>query len=118
MMMPNDLTRVFLNLFTNAFYALEDKRKKLGSDYNPVLEITSEIQSTQLFFRIKDNGVGIPQDAIKKIFEPFYTTKPTGEGTGLGLSICFDTMKAHKGDLQVESVAGESTTFILSLPVS
>jgi signal transduction histidine kinase len=118
MMMPNDLTRVFLNLFTNAFYALEDKRKKLGPDYNPVLEITSETQSSQLFFRIKDNGVGIPQDAIKKIFEPFYTTKPTGEGTGLGLSICFDTMKAHKGDLQVESVAGESTTFILSLPVS
>ena len=118
MMMPNDLARVFLNLFTNAFYALEDKRKNSGSDYKPILEISSEVKGAQLYFRIKDNGAGIPQEAIKKIFEPFFTTKPTGEGTGLGLSICFDTMKAHKGELKVESVPGESTTFILNLPVS
>lgn len=112
-----DISRVLLNLFNNAMYAV-NKRKQLGQPgYEPSVSVTTYASNGSVFVEVKDNGTGIPEDVKNKIFEPFFTTKPTGEGTGLGLSLSYDIItQSHNGKLSVESVQGEYTTFIIQIP--
>ena len=114
---PQDVSRVFLNLLTNACQATFE-RAIADSRYEPCIRLASKRNDGQVEFRIRDNGPGIPQEMIKKIFEPFVTTKPTGEGTGLGLSLCQDIMAQHGGAMGVESEPGEFTEFWITLPAS
>ena len=112
---PQDLSRVFLNLITNACQATFERAQ--GDDqYRPCIRLASKRQDDQVEFRIRDNGPGIPQDMIKKIFEPFVTTKPTGEGTGLGLSLSQDIVSQHGGLMGVESESGVFTEFWITIP--
>ena len=113
---PQEIGRVLLNLYNNAFYAVKEKQKTASVDYKPTVTISTKQTDKQIEIRVRDSGMGIP-DAIKdKIFQPFFTTKPTGEGTGLGLSLSYDIVtKGHGGTLEVESVEGKGTEFILSL---
>ena len=121
---PQDIGRVILNLITNAFYAVTEKKKQMGDGYEPTVSvITKRIvplpggpQGVEV--RVTDNGNGIPQKVIDKIFQPFFTTKPTGQGTGLGLSLSYDIVKAHGGDLKVETKEGEGSEFMISLPAN
>lgn len=122
---PQDIGRVLLNLISNAFYAVNERSKKGAADYEPKVTITTQLTvksqhptaKDQLLIAIQDNGTGIP-DAIKdKIFQPFFTTKPTGQGTGLGLSLSYDIVKGHGGTFVVESKEGEGTTFRILLPI-
>jgi signal transduction histidine kinase/streptogramin lyase len=111
-----DIGRVFLNLFNNAFYAVH-QRKLLDDNHTPSVLVTSQKVDNQLIIKVKDNGGGIPEHNIKKIFQPFFTTKPTGEGTGLGLSLSYDIVtKGHGGSLEVVSKEGFGSEFILKLP--
>lgn len=117
---PQDMGRVILNLITNAFYAVNDKKKntKHDSNYSPTVSISTKKLNNTIEISVKDNGNGIPQNVVAKIFEPFFTTKPTGEGTGLGLSMSYDIVtKGHGGDLTVETKQNEGTTFIINLPI-
>jgi two-component system, NtrC family, sensor kinase len=114
---PQDISRVLLNLFNNAFYALSDKQKSINNHYQPLLKVKTELQGNEVQLRIADNGKGIPASVKDKIFEPFFTTKPTGQGTGLGLSLSFDIIKAHGGRISFDSREGEGTTFLVALPV-
>jgi signal transduction histidine kinase len=109
--------RVILNLITNAFYA-SNERKKASKDqgFKPIVSISTKKTGDHLEIKVTDNGKGIPKEVVDKIFQPFFTTKPTGEGTGLGLSLSYDIVKAHGGEIRVESEQGEGTTFIISLP--
>ena len=113
-----DISRVLLNLFNNAFYAVNQKQKTAGVDYKPEVTVSTYIEKNNLVINVKDNGNGIP-DAIKdKIMQPFFTTKPTGEGPGLGLSLSYDiVVKGHGGNIQVNSIEGEGSEFIIQLPV-
>ena len=113
-----DIGRVLLNLFNNAFYAVNQKLKTADPDYKPEVTISTSAENGQVIVKVKDNGIGIP-DAIKeKIMQPFFTTKPTGEGTGLGLSLTYDmVVKGHGGKIEVDSKEGEYTIFTISLPV-
>ncbi len=111
-----DVGRVLLNLFTNAFYAVTDKRKTAGPGYQPTVSIETKKLNDNVEIKIEDNGSGIPQNIIDKIFQPFFTTKPTGQGTGLGLSISYDIIKAHGGELKVETMESEGTRFTIQLP--
>ena len=113
---PQDLSRVFLNLITNACQATFERAMD-EDQYQPRIRLSSKRQDNQIEFRIRDNGPGIPRDMIKKIFEPFVTTKPTGEGTGLGLSLSQDIVSQHGGLMGVESEAGVFTEFWLTIPV-
>jgi signal transduction histidine kinase/ligand-binding sensor domain-containing protein len=119
-----DIGRVLLNLINNAFYAANEKRKTAGNEYKPIITVeTKKITSlsgemAKLEIRVSDNGNGIPQNIINKIFQPFFTTKPAGEGTGLGLSLSYDIIKAHGGEIKVETKEKEGSTFILLLPYS
>jgi len=119
---PQDIGRVVLNLLTNAFYAVNEKKKQAGKDYEPTVTVkTSQTPPSGgrgVLISVSDNGQGIPQNIVDKIFQPFFTTKPTGQGTGLGLSLSYDIVKAHDGELKVETKEGEGTTFIISLPVN
>ena len=114
---PQDLSRVVLNIVNNSCYALDEKTKKGIPGYSPeVLVVTRKIKD-KIEIRIKDNGTGIPQHVIDKIFNPFFTTKPTGRGTGLGLSMSYDIVtKMHKGKLEVNSKEGEFTEFVITIP--
>ncbi|MBK6966098.1 MAG: nuclear transport factor 2 family protein [Bacteroidales bacterium] len=131
---PQDIGRVILNLINNAFYAVDEKKKlpppapKGGIEspqdhFEPTVTVTTEAVTPPpggprgVKISVKDNGNGIPQKVLDKIFQPFFTTKPTGQGTGLGLSLAYDIVKAHGGELKVSSVENEGTTFHLSLPV-
>jgi len=119
---PQDIGRVLLNLVNNAFYIVHEKKKDTGDGYKPVVSISTKKigdkpDSYRVEIRIKDNGKGIPQEIIDKIFQPFFTTKPTGQGTGLGLSLSYDIVKAHGGEINVESKEGEGSEFIIHLPV-
>ena len=113
-----DIGRVLLNLFNNAFYAVNQKKKTAGGDYKPLVSAETLIEKNKVVIKIKDNGTGIP-DAIKeKIMQPFFTTKPTGEGTGLGLSLAYDmVVKGHGGEIEVNSKEGHYTEFIIKLPL-
>ncbi len=116
---PQDVSRVLLNIFNNAFYAVDEKKKTAAKDYNRVVGITTKLENNKIMIIIRDNGNGIPPEIKDKIFNPFFTTKPTGQGTGLGLSISYDIIaKGHAGELRVESKAGEYTEFIIGLPVN
>jgi two-component system NtrC family sensor kinase len=112
-----DIGRVLLNLFNNAFYAINQKKKTSGVNYKPEVTVSTSIEKNNLVIKVKDNGNGIP-DAIKdKIMQPFFTTKPTGEGTGLGLSLSYDiVVKGHSGNINVNTVEGYYTEFILTMP--
>ena len=119
---PQDIGRVVLNLITNAFYACNEKKKELEkepsglNEFKPTVSITTKKENNQLKISVTDNGNGIPKDIIDKIFQPFFTTKPTGQGTGLGLSMSYDIVtKSHDGKLKVETKEGEGTTFIIQL---
>ena len=119
---PQDIGRVVLNLINNAFYAVNEKSKLNLSGYEPtvsvstILTLSSEEGRGEVMIRVTDNGNGIPQKVLGKIFQPFFTTKPTGQGTGLGLSLSYDIVKAHSGHLKVESTEGNGSQFIISLP--
>ncbi len=141
---PQDIGRVILNLITNAFYAVDEKKKKLASDlsglktltsqknYEPTVTVSTKRSLSlegeslsrsigsrgEVLISVKDNGNGIPASVLDKIFQPFFTTKPTGQGTGLGLSLSYDIVKAHGGELKVESHENEGAEFIIRLLVS
>jgi signal transduction histidine kinase len=115
---PQDIGRVILNLLTNAFYVVQEKKQLNIDGYEPTVSVTTKKKGNQLEIKIADNGNGIPQKALDKIFQPFFTTKPTGQGTGLGLSMSYDIVtKGHGGELKVENKEGEGATFIIILPV-
>ncbi|MEO8414938.1 MAG: ATP-binding protein, partial [Ginsengibacter sp.] len=113
---PQDIGRVLLNLYNNAFYAVNDKKKSADESYQPTVSVQTKKINDEIVIRVKDNGNGIPQKIVDKIFQPFFTTKPTGEGTGLGLSLSYDIVKAHGGEIKVESKENEGTQFIILLP--
>ncbi|SMC00584.1 histidine kinase [Hymenobacter roseosalivarius DSM 11622] len=116
---PQDLSRVLINLLTNAFYAVAEKRRLLGEDYQPEITIRTQQTEKDVRIQIRDNGNGIPAEVRQRIFEPFFTTKPTGEGTGLGLSLSYDIItKGHRGTLSVETKEGEYTEFTVCLPLA
>ncbi len=114
-MVPQDIGRVLLNLYNNAFYAVAEKRKQ-HPDYEPTVSVSTKKINDKIEIRVKDNGNGIPQKVQDKIFQPFFTTKPTGQGTGLGLSLAYDIIKAHGGEIKVETKEGEGAEFIIVLP--
>jgi len=115
---PQDIGRVVLNLITNAFYAATEKKKQQSENYEPIVSVCTKKVSGKVLISVKDNGNGIPQKILDKIFQPFFTTKPTGQGTGLGLSLSYDIVKAHGGELKVETKEGEGSEFIINLPVN
>jgi two-component system NtrC family sensor kinase len=125
---PQDIGRVILNLVTNAFYAVDERKQNIpqppagGVQYEPKVTIsTKSIKSPSgdlgVIISVSDNGNGIPASVKEKIFQPFFTTKPTGKGTGVGLSLSYDMVKAHSWEILVESVQGEGTQFTIQLPV-
>jgi len=114
---PQDIGRVLLNLITNAFYSTNEKKKQGTASYEPTVTITTKKLNGKVQLNVKDNGNGIPQKIADKIFQPFFTTKPTGQGTGLGLSLSYDIVKAHGGELKVETKEGEGAEFVITLPV-
>ena len=119
---PQDLGRVFLNIIGNSCHATDERRQSLmgtqqGADYAPTIWLTTRRKEDVAEIRFKDNGPGIPSEVIDRIFNPFFTTKPTGKGTGLGLSICSDIVREHGGDIQVTSEPGEYTEMVITLPL-
>ena len=115
--MPQEMGRVLLNLFTNAFYAVRQRQKQHDSAYHPAVRVSTTKARAGIEIRVADNGTGISAAVQQKIFQPFFTTKPTGEGTGLGLSLSYDIVtKGHGGTLLVESQEGQGTEFIVQLP--
>jgi signal transduction histidine kinase len=113
---PQDIGRVLLNLYNNAFYAVNEKKKQLNGNLEPVVSVITKRLVDKIEITVRDNGTGISQKAVDKIYQPFFTTKPTGQGTGLGLSLSYDIIKAHNGEIKVETKEGEGTEFIISLP--
>lgn len=114
---PQAIQRVLVNLFNNAFYAVNEKSNAPGENYKPLVSVATKKGNDNVTITITDNGTGIPPKILDKIFQPFFTTKPTGEGTGLGLSLSYDIIKAHGGDIKAESAADGYTSFIIILPV-
>jgi len=113
---PQDLGRVILNLINNAFYAVDEKKKQIGDGYEPTVSVSTMQRHGKVEIKVKDNGNGIPQKIVDKIFQPFFTTKPTGQGTGLGLSLAYDIItKGHGGELKVETKESEGSEFIIQL---
>jgi signal transduction histidine kinase len=113
-----DIGRVVLNLITNAFYAVNEKKKLHANGYEPTVTVTTKKLGDKVEITVKDNGTGIPQKALDKIFQPFFTTKPTGQGTGLGLSLSYDIVtKSHGGEIKVDTKDGEYTSFSIILPL-
>ena len=122
---PQDIGRVVLNLLTNAFYAVDEKKKLNIPGYEPTVTISTNCSPLpwrgvggEVQITVTDNGNGIPQKVLDKIFQPFFTTKPTGQGTGLGLSLSYDIVKAHGGELKVETKKGGGSTFTIILPIT
>ena len=134
-LISQDIGRVLLNLINNAFYAVNEKSKEAIKDYEPAVTVSTRLvaasenslirqsppiggrSANSFIISVKDNGKGIPQKLLDKIFQPFFTTKPTGQGTGLGLSLSYDIVKAHGGELRVETKEGEGSEFVIELPV-
>jgi two-component system, NtrC family, sensor kinase len=115
---PQEIGRVIFNLLNNAFYAVSEKQKQNISGYEPTVILTTAKHNGKVEITVKDNGNGMPQKILDKIFQPFFTTRPTGQGTGLGLSLAYDVVKAHGGEIKVESKEGEGSEFIVQLPIS
>ncbi len=114
-----DIVRVLLNLFNNAFYAVDEKKKNADKNYKPFVSVQTKKINNQVEIIVKDNGNGISQNIIDKIFNPFFTTKPSGQGTGLGLSLAYDIItKEHNGKIKAESKEGEGSSFIIILPAT
>lgn len=125
-LIPQDIGRVLLNIINNAFYAVNEKVRLSaishqlsaeGNTYVPTVTIVTKKAGNNVEIRITDNGNGIPQNIVEKIFQPFFTTKPTGQGTGLGLSLSYDIVKAQGGEIKVETKEGNGTIFIIRLPI-
>ncbi len=114
---PQDMGRVILNLITNAFYVVKKKKEQNPKGYEPTVSVSTKKQGNMALIKVSDNGNGVPKEVLDKIFQPFFTTKPSGEGTGLGLSLSYDIVKVHDGELTVETKQGEGTTFTISLPI-
>ncbi len=117
-MVPQDIGRVLLNLYNNAFYAVTEKKKSGIEKYEPTVTISTKKINSKNEVSVKDNGNGIPQQVLDKIFQPFFTTKPTGQGTGLGLSLSYDIIKAHGGEIKVSTKENEGTEFTILLPAN
>ncbi|MEJ2584774.1 MAG: ATP-binding protein [Robiginitalea sp.] len=115
-LVPQDIGRVLLNLFTNAFYAVNEKKETDPEAFQPMVSVKTKATENGVNIRVKDNGKGIPEAIKGKIFQPFFTTKPTGQGTGLGLSLSYDIVRAHGGEITVESEEGKGTEFNVILP--
>jgi signal transduction histidine kinase len=113
---PQDIGRVLLNLFNNAFYTVNEKKLAQNGAFESVVNVSSKKENGNVAIKVEDNGNGIPQKVLEKIFHPFFTTKPTGQGTGLGLSLAYDIVKAHGGEIKVETKEGEGSQFIIQLP--
>lgn len=116
-LIPQDISRAFLNIINNAMYAAYDYAK-IDSTRNPLIQISTLEANGRAEIKIRDNGAGIPDEIRDKIFQPFFTTKPSGVGTGLGLSMTHDIVKMHQGTLNIDSETGEFTEFTISLPVN
>jgi two-component system NtrC family sensor kinase len=114
---PQDFGRVLLNLINNAFFAVNEKSKTENKDFKPSVIVKTKLENNKVIISVSDNGSGIPDDVKEKIFQPFFTTKPTGQGTGLGLSLSYDIVKAHGAELTVETEQGKGTEFFIILPV-
>ena len=115
---PQDIGRVLLNLYNNAFYAVVEKKKLLPDNYEAIVSVSTKRVGEKVEISVKDNGNGIPQKIVDKIFQPFFTTKPTGQGTGLGLSLSYDVIKAHGGEINVDTEEGKGSEFKIILPVN
>ena len=122
--MPQDIGRVVLNLINNAFYAVNEKAKLQASSYEPQIIVSTKKLNDKIEIRVSDNGNGIPDSIKEKIFQPFFTTKPTGQGTGLGLSLSYDIVKSHGGEIRVNipptgraGKENDGAEFIIQLPV-
>ncbi len=113
-----DISRVLLNLINNAFYAVDKQAKQKKKEYKPLVKVCTKSAKNQIEIIVSDNGPGIPEEIREKIFQPFFTTKPTGQGTGLGLSLSYDIVKAHGGKISVETEQKKGTEFIIQLPVN
>ncbi|HZI53513.1 MAG TPA: ATP-binding protein, partial [Chitinophagaceae bacterium] len=119
---PQEIGSVLLNLFNNAFYAVNEKKQASASSaligtFEPLVSVTTKKENGKVVIKVTDNGFGIPQSSVDKIFQPFYTTKPPGQGTGLGLSLSYDVIKAHDGTIKVETKENEGTVMVVELPV-
>ena len=112
---PQDIGRVLLNLYNNAFYAVTEKKKQQPEGYEPTVSVSTKKINDKIVIRVKDNGNVISQKIVDKIFQPFFTNKPTGVGTGLGLSLSYDIVKAHGGEIKVNTEEGEFTEFVVQL---
>jgi len=116
--LPQEIGRVLLNLYTNAFYAIQHKEQMAGINYKPTVEVSTSAQKGNVIIKVKDNGMGMPEHIKEKIMQPFFTTKPTGEGTGLGLSMSYDIIvKGHEGEISVDTKENDYTVFTISLPL-
>ena len=121
---PQELGRVILNLINNAYYAVNEKKKSSfaegseGQQYLPTVTISTSKNNGMIEIKVEDNGLGISQKVLDKVFQPFFTTKPAGQGTGLGLSLAYDIIKVHGGELKVETKEGEGSEFIIVLPIN
>lgn len=114
---PQDVGRALLNIYNNALYAINEKKKQLNGTFEPTVEVSTKRVGDKVEISVKDNGTGIPQKVVDKIFQPFFTTKPTGQGTGLGLSLSYDIIKSHGGELKVETKNGDGAEFVIHLPI-
>ena len=115
---PQDMGRALLNLINNALYAVHEKAKAGKEGYEPTVQVTTKKAGDKIVISVSDNGSGIPDNIIDKIFQPFFTTRPTGKGTGLGLSLAYDTVtQKHGGTISVESKKGEFTSFMIQIPI-
>ncbi|MEO6070977.1 MAG: ATP-binding protein, partial [Chitinophagaceae bacterium] len=114
---PQEIGRVLLNLFNNAFYSVTEKEKQIGKGFHPMVSVTTKKINGKAEIIVKDNGNGIAEKILDKIYQPFFTTKPTGQGTGLGLSLSYDIIKAHGGSLNVNSKEGEFAEFVVQLSI-
>jgi signal transduction histidine kinase len=115
-LVPQDMGRVLLNLLNNAFYAVNEKKEMDPGEFQPVVFVKTKALGNWVEIRVKDNGNGIPEKVKTKIFQPFFTTKPTGQGTGLGLSLSYDIVRAHGGEITLASKEGGGTEFTIKLP--
>jgi len=116
-LVPQEIGRVLMNLYNNSFYSVKEKHDKFGAAYEPAITISTKMEDGKVKIITRDNGGGIPQRYLGKIFQPFFTTKPTGTGTGLGLSLSYDIIKANQGEIKVESKEGEFAEFTIELLV-
>ena len=115
---PQDLSRVIINILNNAFYSLNQRVKKEANSFEPVVNVGIKNNNGSVYISVHDNGTGIPEKDKDKIFQPFFTTKPTGQGTGLGLSTGYEIVKAHGGEIKFDSRENEFAEFVIRLPAS